>query len=109
MKAGVPRRRGNRVDTLTNPLIAIWTPPVRLRSIMDTKNRPKLADRVTKAAETAFAIDEYVAPVDVLMGIGWLDGNTEKRWRLGQIESLEHAIQTWRSDGRKFQACRAKR
>ena len=46
---------------------------------MDTKNRPKLADRVIKAAETALAIEEYVAPVDVLMGIGWLDGNTEKR------------------------------
>ena len=61
---------------------------------MDTKNRPKLADRVIRAAETAFAIDKYVAPVDVLMGIGWLDGNTEKRWRLGQIESLEHTIQT---------------
>ena len=61
---------------------------------MDTKNRPKLADRVIRAAETAFAIEEYVAPVSVLMGIGWLDGNTEKRWRLGQIESLEHAIQT---------------
>ena len=61
---------------------------------MDTKNRPKLADRVTRAAETVFAIDGYVAPVDVLIGIGWLDSNTEKRWRLGQIESLEHAIQT---------------
>src|SRR5277367_5669007 len=60
---------------------------------MDTKNRPKLADRVIRAAEAAFAIDKYVAPLDVLMGIGWLDGNTEKRWRLGQIESVEHALQ----------------
>src|SRR5271169_4724544 len=66
----------------------------RWPSIMDTKNRQKLVDRVIGAAETAFASEGYVAPVDVLIGIGWLDSNTEKRWRLGQIESLEHAIQT---------------
>jgi hypothetical protein len=39
------------------------------------------------------ANDQYVAPVDVLMRIGWLDANTEKRWRLGQVESVEHALQ----------------
>ena len=62
---------------------------------MDTKNRPKLADRVTKAAETAFAIEDYVAPVDVLMGIGWLDGNTRETLEAGAgRKSLEHAIQT---------------
>ena len=48
---------------------------------------------MTRAAETALAIQDFVAPVDVLMGVGWLDASTEKRWRLGQIESLEGAIQ----------------
>src|SRR5277367_6858026 len=60
---------------------------------MSTKNRHSLADRVARAAEASLAIQEYVAPLDVLMGIGWLDANTEKRWRLGQIESLEQALQ----------------
>jgi hypothetical protein len=60
---------------------------------MSTKNRQSLADRVARAAETALAFQEYVAPLDVLMGVGWLDASTEKRWRLGQIESLEQALQ----------------
>jgi hypothetical protein len=60
---------------------------------MSTKNRQSLADRVARAAETSLATEEYVAPLDVLMGIGWLDASTEKRWRLGQIESLEAALQ----------------
>jgi hypothetical protein len=53
---------------------------------MNTENRPSLADRVATAAETSLATEEYVAPLDVLMGIGWLDASTEKRWRLGQID-----------------------
>src|ERR1700678_2344871 len=60
---------------------------------MSTKNRQSLADRVARAAESSLAIQEYVAPLDVLMGIGWLDASTEKRWRLGQIESVEGALQ----------------
>jgi hypothetical protein len=60
---------------------------------MSPKNRQSLSDRVARAAETSLAIQQYVAPLDVLMGIGWLDASTEKRWRLGQIESLEQALQ----------------
>src|SRR5439155_6623760 len=61
---------------------------------MDPKNRQKLADRVTRAAEASLAAQGYVAPVDVLRGIGWLDPNSEKRWRLGQMDFLERAVQT---------------
>src|SRR6266852_6610496 len=61
---------------------------------MHPKNRTKLADRVTKTAETALAAQHYVAPVDVLVGIGWLDGGTVKRWRQGQIDYLERVVQT---------------
>jgi hypothetical protein len=61
---------------------------------MNPKNRQHLSDRVTRAAETALAAQGYVAPLDVLLGIGWLDSNSEKRWRLGQIEFLERAVQT---------------
>ena len=61
---------------------------------MTPKNRTKLADRVTKTAETALAAQHYVAPVDVLVGIRWLDGGTLKRWRQGQIDYLERVVQT---------------
>jgi hypothetical protein len=61
---------------------------------MDPKNRQKLADRVTRAAEAALAAKGYVAPLDVLLGIGWLDANSEKRWRLGQVDFLERVVQT---------------
>ncbi|HEY1382899.1 MAG TPA: hypothetical protein VGF43_04755 [Dongiaceae bacterium] len=53
-----------------------------------------LADRVAKAAAAAFAADATVSPIDVLMGIGWIDYGTVQRWRQGQIECLEQAIQT---------------
>jgi hypothetical protein len=58
------------------------------------KNRGKLADRVIKAAETSLAAQHYVSPIDVLVGIGWLDPGAEKRWRQGQIDCLEGAVQT---------------
>ena len=61
---------------------------------MTLKNRSKLADRVVKAAETALAAQHYVSPLDVLVGIGWLDPGTMKRWRLGQVDCLEGVIQT---------------
>jgi hypothetical protein len=69
---------------------------------MSTKNRQSLADRVARAAEASLATQDYVAPLDVLMGIGWLDPSTEKRWRLGQIESLEEVLQV--SPARIFEA-----
>jgi len=61
---------------------------------MNRKNREKLADRIARAAETALAAQYYVSPVDVLVGIGWLDPGAVNRWRRGQIECLEAAIQT---------------
>jgi hypothetical protein len=61
---------------------------------MNRRNREKLADRIVRAAETALAAQYYVSPVDVLVGIGWLDPGMVNRWRRGQIECLEAAIQT---------------
>jgi hypothetical protein len=60
---------------------------------MNPKNRQRLADRVTRAAEASLAAQGYVAPLDVLLGLGWLDAGAVKRWRLGQIDSLERAVQ----------------
>ena len=61
---------------------------------MHPKNRTKLANRVIKAAEAALAAQHYAAPVDVLVGLGWLDGGTVKRWRQGQVDYLERVVQT---------------
>jgi hypothetical protein len=60
---------------------------------MTPKNRAKLADRVSKAAETSLATQHYVSPLDVLLGIGWLDAGAVKRWRQGQIDYLERVVQ----------------
>jgi hypothetical protein len=61
---------------------------------MDRDKHRRLADRVVKAAEVALAARNYVSPLDVLMGIGWLDGGAVKRWQQGQLDDIEGAIQT---------------
>ena len=61
---------------------------------MSPENRRRLADRVAKAAEALLAAQNYVSPVDVLVGIGWLDPGAVKRWRQGQVDYLERVVQT---------------
>src|SRR6266702_742658 len=46
---------------------------------MSPENRRRLADRVAKAAEASLAAQNYVSPVDVLVGIGWFDAGAVKR------------------------------
>jgi hypothetical protein len=60
---------------------------------MSRKNRTALADRVVRAAEAALAIQDYASPIDVLVRIGWLDVGAMERWRRGEIDCLEGAIQ----------------
>jgi hypothetical protein len=60
---------------------------------MDPKNLKALADRVVKAAEAALASRGAVSAIDVFLGVGWLDPGAEKRWRQGQIDFLEAAVQ----------------
>jgi hypothetical protein len=57
------------------------------------RSRKTLADRVIRAAEDTLAAQKYVSPIDILLGLGWLDPNTLKRWRQGQIDCLERAVQ----------------
>jgi hypothetical protein len=66
----------------------------RERDVMQPDNRRKLNDRVIKAAEAALATRKYVSPIDVLVGIGWLDPGAVKRWQQGQIDCLEAVVQT---------------
>jgi hypothetical protein len=56
--------------------------------------RKTLADRVVRAAEATLAAQEHVSPIDILVRIGWLDGGTVERWRRGQIDCIEGAVQT---------------
>jgi hypothetical protein len=60
---------------------------------MSRKNRIALVDRVAKAAAAALAAQGYVSPIDVLLGIGWLDVSTLERWRRGQVDCLERVVQ----------------
>jgi hypothetical protein len=61
---------------------------------MGRKNRVPLDDRVARAAAGALAARNFVSAIDILVGIGWLDPGAMERWRRGQIDCLEEAIQT---------------
>jgi hypothetical protein len=61
---------------------------------LDPEDRTKLGERVRAAAERALARQGYVSPVDLLLGLGWLDASHLKRWTLGQAAFLEAGIQT---------------
>jgi hypothetical protein len=60
---------------------------------MTPENLSKLRDRVVKAAEGALAARQYVSPLDVLVGIGWLDPGAVKRWQQGEVDYIESAVQ----------------
>lgn len=60
---------------------------------MNPNNPKKLSERVTRAAEDALADRKYVSPIDVLLGIGWLNPSTLKDWRLGRVDCLERVLQ----------------
>lgn len=61
---------------------------------MSRNNRVPLADRVAGAADAALAAQHFVSAIDILIGIGWLDSGAVERWRRGQIDCLEEAVQT---------------
>lgn len=63
-------------------------------SAVSRRNPRTLAERVIEAAEASLAARHYVSAIDVIVGIGWLDSGTVKRWQQGQIDCLEGAIQT---------------
>ncbi|MBI2965414.1 MAG: hypothetical protein HYY34_04325 [Chloroflexi bacterium] len=45
--------------------------------------------RVARAAEAALARQKFVAPIDVLIGMGWLQAVHADAWRQGRVEYLE--------------------
>jgi hypothetical protein len=60
---------------------------------MTPKNRALLAARVARAAWTALVVQGYVSPIDVLIGLGWLDMGRVERWRRGEIPYLERVVE----------------
>jgi len=60
---------------------------------MNRKNRATLAERVVKAAEASLAAQSYASPIDMLVGIGWLDYGAMKRWQQGQVDCLDDVLQ----------------
>ncbi len=60
---------------------------------MRPKHEVQLADRVARAAEAALAAKSFVSATDILVGVGWLDAGALERWRRGQIDFLERAVQ----------------
>ena len=59
---------------------------------MHPKNRQALADRVIAAAEKALAQQDYASPIDVFLGIGWLDASSLAGWRQGRVDYLERVV-----------------
>ncbi len=51
-----------------------------------------LEQRVVRAAEAALAERQFVSPVAVLVGLGWLAPSHVDVWRQGRIDSLEDAM-----------------
>ena len=52
-------------------------------------NRGDIDRRVIGAAEAALAKRKFVTPIDVLVGVGWLEPRRVDEWRQGRVEYLE--------------------
>jgi hypothetical protein len=55
--------------------------------------RDRLERRVVEAAEGALAERKYVTPIDVLVGLGWLQPRRVDEWRQGRVDYLERVTQ----------------
>jgi hypothetical protein len=60
---------------------------------MSRKDKGTLAERVARAAEASLAAQGYASPVEVLLGIGWLNPNTLKDWQQGRVDCLADVMQ----------------
>lgn len=60
---------------------------------MSRKDKATLTERVARAAEAALADQGYASPIDVLLGIRWLNPSTFKDWQQGRVDCLEGVMQ----------------
>ena len=59
-----------------------------------TKPKRSLEERVTTAAQAALEEKKYVSPIDILIGIGWLQPGQVLDWRRRRVLCLESVVQT---------------
>jgi hypothetical protein len=52
-----------------------------------------LEGRISAVAGQLLAQHGYVAPVEVLVGLGWLPSSREEGWRQGRLPALEEGVQ----------------
>ena len=56
-------------------------------------SRQEITARVRRVAEQALAEKGYAAPIDVLVGLGWLAPIRVDEWRQGRLPALEGSVQ----------------
>jgi hypothetical protein len=56
-------------------------------------SRTEITARVRRVAEQTLAEKDYAAPIDVLMGLGWLAPARVDEWRQGRVPALEGVVQ----------------
>ena len=56
-------------------------------------SRREITARVRRLAEEALAEKGYAAPIDVLVGLGWLAPVRVDEWRQGRLPALERGVQ----------------
>ncbi len=76
----VPHTRGGKVHDV----------PRRRQPV--ASDAAKLERRVAAAAEAALAARGFVTPIDVVVGIGWLDPAQVEQWRRARIGYLERIV-----------------
>jgi hypothetical protein len=59
---------------------------------MTRETQQRLEQRVVDAAEAALAERNVVAPIDVLVGLGWLALSRVEQWRQGRVACLEEVV-----------------
>ncbi|UNX55557.1 hypothetical protein MF406_04660 [Georgenia sp. TF02-10] len=60
---------------------------------MATDSQKRLQGRVVRAGEQALSDHQFVSPIDVLVGLGWLAPSAVDRWRQGRVPFLEAEAQ----------------
>ena len=53
----------------------------------------RMKTRIAGIAETTLAEQQFVTPIDVLIGLGWLAQPNVERWQRGRVSSLDRCVQ----------------
>jgi hypothetical protein len=59
---------------------------------MSRETPAAFARRVSAAADTALAEQRFVAPIDIMTGLGWIHDRHIKNWQQGRVAALEEQL-----------------